>query len=177
MMGLAKRIIPCLDVDRGRVVKGVKFVNIRDAGDPVEIARRYDAQGADEITFLDITASSDDRETMVHVVEQVASAGVHPADRGRRHPHPGRRAADAERRGRQGVHQYRRDRQSGVRARGGRALRFAVHRGGDRRQSASSAGRKAGAGKSSPTAAAGRPGSTPWPGRGGWRPTAPGKSC
>ncbi len=71
-MGLAKRIIPCLDVDRGRVVKGVKFVDIRDAGDPVEIAKRYDEQGADEITFLDITASSDDRETMVHVVEQVA---------------------------------------------------------------------------------------------------------
>lgn len=71
-MGLAKRIIPCLDVDRGRVVKGVNFVDIRDAGDPVEIARRYDEQGADELTFLDITASSDDRETMVHVVEQVA---------------------------------------------------------------------------------------------------------
>ena len=72
-MGLAKRIIPCLDVDRGRVVKGVKFVEIRDAGDPVEIARRYDQEGADEITFLDITASSDDRETLVHVVEHVAS--------------------------------------------------------------------------------------------------------
>jgi cyclase len=71
-MGLAKRIIPCLDVDNGRVVKGVKFVNIRDAGDPVEIARRYDEQGADELTFLDITASSDNRETIVHVVEQVA---------------------------------------------------------------------------------------------------------
>ncbi|MDE2089297.1 MAG: imidazole glycerol phosphate synthase subunit HisF [Gammaproteobacteria bacterium] len=72
-MGLAKRIIPCLDVDKGRVVKGVRFVDIRDAGDPVEIARRYDEQGADELTFLDITASSDQRETMVHVVEQVAS--------------------------------------------------------------------------------------------------------
>ncbi|BCO32255.1 imidazole glycerol phosphate synthase subunit HisF [Thiohalobacter sp. COW1] len=71
-MTLAKRIIPCLDVDAGRVVKGVKFVDIRDAGDPVEVARRYDEQGADEITFLDITASSDDRETLVHVVEQVA---------------------------------------------------------------------------------------------------------
>lgn len=71
-MGLAKRIIPCLDVDAGRVVKGVRFVDIRDAGDPVEVARRYDEQGADEITFLDITASSDQRETMVHVVEQVA---------------------------------------------------------------------------------------------------------
>ena len=71
-MGLAKRIIPCLDVDSGRVVKGVKFVEIRDAGDPVEIARRYDQQGADEITFLDITASSDNRATMVHVVERMA---------------------------------------------------------------------------------------------------------
>jgi cyclase len=71
-MGLAKRIIPCLDVDAGRVVKGVRFVDIRDAGDPVEVARRYDEEGADEITFLDITASSDQRETMVHVVEQVA---------------------------------------------------------------------------------------------------------
>lgn len=71
-MSLAKRIIPCLDVDDGRVVKGVQFVDIRDAGDPVEIARRYDREGADELTFLDITASSGDRETMVHVVEQVA---------------------------------------------------------------------------------------------------------
>ncbi len=72
-MSLAKRIIPCLDVDNGRVVKGVKFVDIRDAGDPVEIARRYDKEGADELTFLDITATHHDRETMVHVVEQVAS--------------------------------------------------------------------------------------------------------
>jgi len=69
---LAKRIIPCLDVRDGRVVKGVQFVDIRDAGDPVEVARRYDAEGADEITFLDITASSDNRDTIVHVVEQVA---------------------------------------------------------------------------------------------------------
>lgn len=72
-MGLAKRIIPCLDVDNGRVVKGVNFVDIRDAGDPVEIAARYNREGADEITFLDITASSDNRETLVHVVEAVAS--------------------------------------------------------------------------------------------------------
>jgi cyclase len=72
-MSLAKRIIPCLDVDNGRVVKGVKFVDIRDAGDPVEIARRYDREGADELTFLDITATHDNRNTMVHVVEQVAS--------------------------------------------------------------------------------------------------------
>lgn len=72
-MALAKRIIPCLDVDQGRVVKGVKFVDIRDAGDPVEIARRYNDEGADEITFLDITASSDNRDTIYKVVEAVAS--------------------------------------------------------------------------------------------------------
>jgi len=71
-MPLCKRIIPCLDVDAGRVVKGVQFVEITDAGDPVEVARRYSDAGADEIVFLDITASSDDRETIVHVVEQVA---------------------------------------------------------------------------------------------------------
>ncbi len=71
-MTLAKRIIPCLDVDNGRVVKGVRFVDIRDAGDPVEIARRYDEQGADELTFLDITASHEDRKTMAEVVEEVA---------------------------------------------------------------------------------------------------------
>jgi len=71
-MALAKRIIPCLDVDRGRVVKGVNFVGIRDAGDPVEIARRYNEEGADEITFLDITASHEERDTTVHTVEQIA---------------------------------------------------------------------------------------------------------
>jgi cyclase len=72
-MGLAKRIIPCLDVDNGRVVKGVRFQEIRDAGDPVEIARFYDQQGADEIAFLDITASSDNRATMISVVEAIAA--------------------------------------------------------------------------------------------------------
>ncbi|MCR9107063.1 MAG: imidazole glycerol phosphate synthase subunit HisF [Gammaproteobacteria bacterium] len=71
-MSLAKRIIPCLDVDNGRVVKGVNFVGIRDAGDPVEIAMRYNEQGADEITFLDITASHEGRDTTVHTVEQIA---------------------------------------------------------------------------------------------------------
>ena len=72
-MGLAKRVIPCLDVDDGRVVKGVNFIDIIDAGDPVEAARRYGDAGADELTFLDITASVDNRETIYHVVEQVAS--------------------------------------------------------------------------------------------------------
>jgi imidazole glycerol-phosphate synthase subunit HisF len=70
---LAKRIIPCLDVNAGRVVKGINFLELRDAGDPVEVARRYDEQGADEITFLDITASSDERDIILHIVEQVAN--------------------------------------------------------------------------------------------------------
>lgn len=70
---LAKRIIPCLDVTAGRVVKGVNFLELRDAGDPVEIARRYDDQGADELTFLDITATSDDRGLILHIIEAVAS--------------------------------------------------------------------------------------------------------
>ena len=72
-MGLAKRIIPCLDVTDGRVVKGVNFVGLRDAGDPVEISRRYDEQGADELTFLDITASSDNRDLILHIIEDVAA--------------------------------------------------------------------------------------------------------
>lgn len=72
-MGLAKRIIPCLDVDNGRVVKGVNFVDIRDAGDPVEVAKRYNQQGADEITFLDITATHEGRDTTIHTVENIAS--------------------------------------------------------------------------------------------------------
>ena len=72
-MSLAKRVIPCLDVTAGRVVKGVNFVELRDAGDPVEIAARYDEQGADEIAFLDITASSDERDILLHVIEAVAS--------------------------------------------------------------------------------------------------------
>lgn len=71
-MSLAKRIIPCLDVTAGRVVKGVNFVELKDAGDPVEISRRYDDQGADELTFLDITASSDDRDLILHIIEAVA---------------------------------------------------------------------------------------------------------
>lgn len=72
-MSVAKRIIPCLDVDNGRVVKGVQFVDIRDAGDPVEVAKRYNEQGADEITFLDITATHENRDTMKHMVEEVAA--------------------------------------------------------------------------------------------------------
>src|SRR5678810_1246759 len=77
-MGLAKRVIPCLDVTAGRVVKGVNFVQLRDAGDPVEIAARYDGEGADELAFLDITASSDERDILLHVIEAVASRQWRP---------------------------------------------------------------------------------------------------
>ena len=71
-MSITKRIIPCLDIDNGRVVKGVKFKDIRDAGDPVEVAKRYDSEGADEIAFLDITATHENRKTIIDVVEKVA---------------------------------------------------------------------------------------------------------
>ena len=90
---IVARVIPCLDVTAGRVVKGVNFVDLRDAGDPVELAARYDAEGADELVFLDITASSDARDTMVDVVDRDGRAGVHPVHRRRRHPLGRRRPA------------------------------------------------------------------------------------
>ena len=104
------RVIPCLDVDAGRVVKGVNFVGLRDAGDPVELAARYDAEGADELVFLDITASSDARDTIVDVVAAHRRAGLHPAHRRRRHPRRRRRPPPAAGRRRQGVGQHRRRR-------------------------------------------------------------------
>lgn len=82
-----KRIIPCLDVNNGRVVKGVNFVNLKDAGDPVEIAAAYDRAGADELVFLDITASSDHRKTVVDMVRQVAEKGIYPFYSRRRYPY------------------------------------------------------------------------------------------
>ena len=97
-MGLAKRIIPCLDVTNGRVVKGVNFIGLRDAGDPIEISRRYDDQGADELTFLDITASSDDRDLILHIIEEVAAQVFIPIDCWRRGSQSGRRAQAVERR-------------------------------------------------------------------------------
>ena len=103
---LAKRIIPCLDVNAGRVVKGVNFVELRDAGDPVEIARRYDEQGADELTFLDITASSDDRDIILHVIEQVADQVFIPADGWRWRARCRGCAALAQCRCRQGQHEH-----------------------------------------------------------------------
>src|SRR5262249_35407976 len=83
VMSLAKRVIPCLDVTAGRGVKGVNFVQLRDAGDPVEIAARYDAEGADELTFLDITASSDQRDILLEGIERGAAPGFIPLTRGR----------------------------------------------------------------------------------------------
>ena len=141
---LAVRVIPCLDVDAGRVVKGVNFVGIRDAGDPVELAARYDAEGADELVFLDITASSDDRDTMVHVVEQVADQVFIPFTVGGGVRTRRGRAAHAARRRRQGVVQHRGGQRS--RRRPGRraGVRRAVHRRGDRRAPA----RRAAAGRS-----------------------------
>ena len=85
-----KRIIPCLDVNNGRVVKGVNFVNLRDAGDPVEIAAAYDRAGADELVFLDITASSDNRRTVVDMVRKVAETVFYSVYCGRRHTYSGR---------------------------------------------------------------------------------------
>ena len=105
---LAKRIIPCLDVTGGRVVKGVNFVELRDAGDPVEIAARYNEQGADELTFLDITATSDERDLILHIIEAVASQVFIPLTVGGGVRSGGRRAPAAERRRRQGQLQLRR---------------------------------------------------------------------
>ena len=85
-----KRIIPCLDVNNGRVVKGVNFVDLKDAGDPVEIAKAYDAAGADELVFLDITASSDGRGTVIDMVREVAKCVFIPFTVGRGNPHSGR---------------------------------------------------------------------------------------
>ena len=103
---LAKRIIPCLDVTAGRVVKGVNFVELRDAGDPVEIARRYDEQGADELTFLDITASSDERDLILHIIEDVASQVFIPLTVGGGCAQRRRCAPPAQCRCRQGQHQH-----------------------------------------------------------------------
>ena len=87
---LAKRVIPCLDVHRGRVVKGTNFLNLRDAGDPVEVAARYEQEGADELVFLDITASHEERDIILDVVRRTAEVVFMPLTRRRRHPHAGR---------------------------------------------------------------------------------------
>src|ERR687888_222339 len=124
---LTKRIIPCLDVKGGRVVKGVQFLELRDAGDPVEIAEIYDQQGADELTFLDITASSDERDIIIDVVRRTAERVFMPLTVGGGGADRGRRPATPERRRRQGFHQHRRGATAGVRPRGGGAVRLPVH--------------------------------------------------
>jgi cyclase len=132
-MALAKRIIPCLDVTDGRVVKGVNFVELRDAGDPVEIARRYDEQGADELTFLDITATSDGRDLILDIIEAVASQVFIPLTVG-----GGVRAVEDVRRllnaGADKVSINRRPCQPAAGGRRRQQVRLAVHRGGHRRQ-------------------------------------------
>ena len=108
-MSLAVRVIPCLDVDAGRVVKGINFQDLRDAGDPVELAKVYDAEGADELTFLDISASHEGRATTLEIVSRDRRAGVHPADRRRRDRARRRRRRAAARRRRQGRREHRGD--------------------------------------------------------------------
>lgn len=101
----AKRVIPCLDVDRGRVVKGTNFLNLRDAGDPVEVAARYEQEGADELVFLDITASHEEREILLDVVRHTAEVVFMPLAVGGGNPHAGGRPRTVECRGRQGLDQ------------------------------------------------------------------------
>ena len=137
---LCKRVIPCLDVDAGRVKKGVRFKELRDAGDPVAVAAAYDAQGADEICFLDITASSDGRSTMLDVVRAHRRTGVPAAHRRRRRALGRGRARAAARGRRQGRHQHRGGRRSGA----GAARVRRVRQPGDRRRGRRRANRRAG---------------------------------
>ena len=170
---LKMRVIPCLDVKDGRVVKGVNFVDLTDAGDPVEQARLYDREGADELCFLDITASHEGRDTLYDVVAPHRRAMLHAADRRRRRAHGRGHPQAAAGRRRQGVDQHRRRRASRIRARGGREIRQPVHRRRDRRES----GRRRANGTSSPMADGGRPGSTRSNGPAASPITAPARSC
>ena len=131
---LTKRIIPCLDVDAGRVVKGTSFVNLRDAGDPAELAAMYDREGGDELVFLDITASADSRNTMVDVVQRVSEQVFIPltVGGGIRTLEDMRRMLNAGRR--QGIHQHCRNQQPGHYLQWSGPVRQPVHRGGHRRQ-------------------------------------------
>ncbi len=118
-MSVLKRVIPCLDVDKGRVVKGTNFVGLRDAGDPVELAERYDAEGADELVFLDITASHEERETIVQLARRTADNVFIPFTIGGRHPLARGRAGRARRRRRQGLRELGRGRATGADGRAG----------------------------------------------------------
>ena len=137
---LARRIIPCLDVAGGRVVKGVHFDSLRDAGDPVEQAARYDADGADELVFLDISASHEARQTTLEMVGRVAEIDLHPVHGGRRHPRRGRCRRGAPGRRGQGLGQHRRGARPLAGLPAGRELRHPVRRGGGGRQAASEGG-------------------------------------
>ena len=129
-----KRVIPCLDVDAGRVVKGTNFVGLRDAGDPVELAARYDAEGADELVFLDITASHERRETIVELARRTADNVFIPFMIGGGIRSVGRRPGRARRRRRQGLGQLGRARATRADRRAGRGVRLAVRRDRDRRE-------------------------------------------
>jgi imidazoleglycerol phosphate synthase cyclase subunit len=177
---LAKRIIPCLDVTGGRVVKGVNFVELRDAGDPVEIAARYNEQGADELTFLDITATSDGRDLILHIIEAVASQVFIPLTVGG----GVRTVADVRRLLNAGADkvsfnsaavanpQVIRDASDKY---GAQCIVVAI----DAKRAVATTGRQraAPAGTSTPTAGARTPGWTRWPGRARWPRWAPARSC
>jgi imidazole glycerol-phosphate synthase subunit HisF len=130
---LAKRIIPCLDVMEGRVVKGIQFVGLRDAGDPVEQAIRYDRERADELVFLDITASHEGRASMLDVIRRTAESDLHPLHGGRRRHQRGRFQRDPGRRGGQGGGEHRRAPRSGAPIARRGSVRHAVRGRGDRR--------------------------------------------
>jgi cyclase len=164
---LAKRIIPCLDVTAGRVVKGVNFVELRDAGDPVEIAARYNEQGADELTFLDITATSDDRDLILSIIEAVASEVFIPSTVGGGVRTVGDVRRLPERRRRQGQLQLGGDRTARGHRRSVGEVRRAVHRRRHRRQAAR--GGNGGLGRLQPRRPQGTPASTRSNGRAGGR--------
>ena len=167
-----KRVIPCLDVDAGRVVKGTNFVDIRDAGDPVELAERYDAEGADELVFLDITATHEKRDTMVELARRTADNVFIPftIGGGIRSVDDAQAVLDAGRR--QGLGQLGRGGAARADRRAGRALRRAVRRARDRRQGAA-----ASRGRSTSPAGARRRAATPCGGRARASSAAPARSC
>ena len=171
---LKMRVIPCLDVKDGRVVKGVNFVDLTDAGDPVEQARLYDREGADELCFLDITASHEGRDTLLRRGPPHRRAMLHAADRRRRGAHGRGHPHAAAGRRRQGVDQHRRGgaaRNSCARRRekfGSQCIVAAID---------AKARRRRANGRCSPMAAAGRPASTRSNGPAGWPITAPARSC
>ena len=172
----AKRIIPCLDVKGGRVVKGVNFLNLRDAGDPVEAAARYDAQGADEVTYLDIAATLENRGTLLDLVSRTAACVFAPAHRGRRRAQRGGLRGAAPRRRRQGERQLVGGRRPGA---GGPALgrrrRTGAGGGGRREAPPGDAPHRVGGprGRRLEAHRAGRAS----PGFARWRAAAPARSC